>query len=73
MLEWKKFDDTRKNRSHVTCNKVMANIHICMSHVARSIMEVLFQNKSTKYILMTKGELNHLQSFNGYLKKKRRI
>jgi hypothetical protein len=51
----------------------MANIHICMSHVARSIMEVLFQNKSTKYILMTKGELDHLQSFNGYLKKKRRI
>jgi len=51
----------------------MANINICMSHVARSIMEVLFQNKCTKYILMTKGELNHLQSFNGYLKKKRRI
>jgi len=49
------------------------NIHICMSHVARSIMEILFQTKSTKYILMTKGELNHLQSFNGYLKKKRKI
>lgn len=49
----------------------MANI--CMSHVARSIMEALFQNKSKKYILMTKGELNHLQSFNRYLKKKRII